>query len=44
MMDEIGVVLYVMSQRRYFYSSKSRLIASKEGANSTDLNTLGFYI
>ena len=34
---------HVMSQRRYFYSSKLCLILSKGGANSEDLNALGFY-
>ena len=32
-----------ISQRRYFYSSKLRLIVSKGGANSADLDALGFY-
>ena len=30
----------MMSQRRYFYSSKLRLIVSKDGANLTDLDAV----
>ena len=32
----------IMSQRMYFYSSKLRLIVTKGGANSADLDGLGF--
>ena len=32
-----------MSRRRYFYSSKLRLIVSKGDANSAELDALGFY-
>ena len=36
-------LLDVISQRRYFYSSKLGFIGSKGGANSEDLNALGFF-
>ena len=34
---------HVMSKKRYFYSFKLCLILSKGGANSGDLDSLGFY-
>ena len=34
---------HVISQRRYSYSSKFRLILFKGGANSGDLDALDFY-
>ena len=43
MMDQISVDTSCDAQRRYFYSSKFRLVVSKGGANSFDMDALGFY-